>query len=161
MQKTNKADRQAALRLIITSQELSSQEEVVRALARQGFVATQTMISRDMKQLKIAKAANAEGKYVYALPEDKDYRRVHRPHPPVDLPPVFGYKSIQFSGNMAVIRTRPGFASGIASNIDGAGLKDVLGTIAGDDTIFLVLREGASHVTVIDELSSVLPELVI
>lgn len=159
MQKKLKSDRQAALRLLIQQNELSSQEEVMRLLARQGIQATQTQISRDMKQLKIAKAANADGKYVYAMPNETAYRRVHRPQPALDLPPVVGFKSIQFSGNMAVIRTRPGFASSIASNIDGAALKDVLGTIAGDDTIFLVIREGATHIEVVDQLSSIITEL--
>ena len=59
------------------------------------------------------------------------------------------------------MKTRPGFASSIASNIDAAALKDVLGTIAGDDTIFIVIREVASHVDIVDELSSVLPDMVI
>ena len=62
---------------------------------------------------------------------------------------------------MAVIRTRPGFASSIASNIDSAALKDVIGTIAGDDTIFLVIREGAMHIDVVDELTAIIPDMVI
>lgn len=160
MQKITKNDRLAALRLIITQRELSSQDEVMQALARQGIIVPQATLSRDMKQLKVAKAANGDGKYVYALPNETAYRRVHKPQPAVDLPPVVGYKSIQFSGNMAVIRTRPGFASSIASNIDAAALQDVIGTIAGDDTIFLVIREGAMHVDVVDQLSSVIADMV-
>ena len=62
---------------------------------------------------------------------------------------------------MAVVRTRPGFASSIASNIDSADLKDILGTIAGDDTIFIVIREGATHVDVVDQLSAVIPDMVL
>lgn len=159
MRTLSKSDRLAALRLIITSKELSSQEEVMKALARQGIQATQSMVSRDMKQLKIAKAANSDGKYVYALPNETAYKRVHRPQPVLDLPPVVGFKSIQFSGNMAVIRTRPGFASSIASNIDSAALPSVIGTIAGDDTIFLVISEGTPHVEVIDQLSAIITEI--
>ncbi|MBQ0074445.1 MAG: arginine repressor [Prevotella sp.] len=159
MAELTKNDRLAALRLIITSHELGSQEEVMQMLARQGIQATQSMVSRDMKQLKIAKAANSEGRFVYSLPNETAYKRVHRPQPQADLPLVPGFKSIMFSGNMAVIRTRPGFASSIASNIDGAALRDVIGTIAGDDTIFLVIREGARHVDVIDQLASIIPEV--
>lgn len=154
-----KNDRLAALRLIITQQELGSQEEVMQALARQGIQATQSMVSRDMKLLKIAKAANSNGKYVYALPNENAYKRVHRPQPAIDLPPVVGFKSIRFSGNMAVIRTRPGFASSIASNIDNAALPAVIGTIAGDDTIFLVINERTTHIEVIDQLSAIIPEI--
>lgn len=159
MRELTKNDRLAALRLIITSNELSSQDEVMKALARQGIQATQSMVSRDMKQLKIAKAATADGKYVYVLPNETAYKRVHKPMPAIDLPPIPGFKSIQFSGNMAVMRTRPGFASGIASNIDAAALPDILGTIAGDDTIFIVIREGALHVDVVDQLSAVIPDM--
>lgn len=160
--KATKNDRIAALRLIITQEELSSQDEVMRALARQGIIVPQATLSRDMKQLKVAKAANADGKYVYAIPNETAYRRQHNPEPPAkNLLPSFGFKSIAFSGNMAVLKTHPGFASSIASNIDAASLKDVLGTIAGDDTIFLVIREGAMHVDIIDQLSAVLPDMVL
>lgn len=161
MRKISKNDRLAALRLIVTSSELSSQDEIIRALARQGIETAQATLSRDMKLLKIVKTANAEGRYVYAIPNETAYRRVHRPHTPADILPAPGFQSIQFSGNMAVMRTRPGFASSIASNIDSANLRDVLGTIAGDDTIFIVIREGATHVDVVDQLSSVIPDMVL
>lgn len=161
MRKITKKDRLAALRLIITSNELSSQEEVIKVLARQGIRTAQATLSRDMKQLKIVKTANTDGKYVYVIPEDTAYRRVHKPQPQGDILPTPGFKSIQFSGNMAVLRTRPGFASSIASNIDSANLKEILGTIAGDDTIFIVIREGAMNVDVVDALSSVIPDMVL
>lgn len=159
MATVKKNDRLAALRLIITSHELSSQDEVLLALSRQGYEVTQSTLSRDMKRLKIAKTATADGKYVYAIPNETAYRRQHKPRPVVDLPPTVGFKAIQFSGNMGVIRTRPGFASSIASNIDNAALDAVIGTIAGDDTIFIVIREGVKHVEVIDQLTSVIPEI--
>ena len=56
---------------------------------------------------------------------------------------VSGFISITFSGNMGVIKTRPGYASNIAYNIDNSDIEDILGTIAGDDTIFIVIRDGA------------------
>ncbi|MBQ4042320.1 MAG: arginine repressor, partial [Prevotella sp.] len=101
MLKVSKKDRLAALRLVILSNELGSQEEVIQAMARQSIAITQATLSRDMKQLKVAKAANSEGRYVYALPEESAYRRVHRPQTPAqNILPSPGYKSIQFSGNM-------------------------------------------------------------
>ena len=160
MLKVSKKDRLAALRLVILSNELGSQEEVIQAMARQSIAITQATLSRDMKQLKVAKAANSEGRYVYALPEESAYRRVHRPQTPAqNILPSPGYKSIQFSGNMGVIRTHPGFASSLASNIDQLTPRDVIGTIAGDDTIFIVLRDGAKHVDVVDHLSAIIPEM--
>ncbi len=157
----NKSDRLAALRLVILNNEFSSQDEVIQAMARQGIIVTQSTLSRDMKQLKVAKTSTPDGNYAYALPNETAYRRQHRPQPAMDMLPSPGFKSIQFSGNMAVIRTRPGFASSIASNIDSAALKDVIGTIAGDDTIFLVIREGAMHLDVVDELTAIIPDMVI
>lgn len=152
-------DRLAALRLLLTTNEMSSQDEIVQALSRQGIIVTQSTLSRDFKRLKVAKATNAAGQYYYAIPNETDYRRTHRPEPRADILPSPGYKSIVFSGNMAVIHTLPGFASSIASNIDNVSPRDILGTIAGDDTIFLVLREGATHLDVVDQLTAVIPEM--
>jgi transcriptional regulator of arginine metabolism len=116
--------------------------------------------------LKVAKATNGDGNYYYTIPRETAYKRQHNPlqRSPGIVPEVTqniqnAYRGISFSGNMAVIHTRPGFANGIASNIDSAALKDVLGTIAGDDTIFLVIREGVSHVEITDQLTAVIPEI--
>ena len=131
--------------------ELSSQEEVIKALEKEGFKLTQATLSRDLKQLKVAKAASMGGKYVYVLPNDSMYKRVSTPGR--------GYLSIQFAGQMAIIKTRPGYASAIAYNLDNSDLPEVLGTIAGDDTIFIVFKEGCSHEEVLQSLSNVIPEL--
>ena len=70
-----------------------------------------------------------------------------------------GFQSINFSGNMVVIKTRPGYASSIAYNIDNSDIPQILGTIAGDDTIFLVKKKGTTEEEIIDHLSVVIPEL--
>ena len=157
----NKEDRLAALRLVILNNRLSSHDEVMQALRRQHIDVAQPTVSRDLRYLKVAKATDSDGSQYYVLPNEEDYRRQHRPEPKKDLPLVTGFESIQFSGNIAVMKTRPGFASSIASNIDAAALSDVLGTIAGDDTIFIVIREGASHLDIVDQLAAVLPDMVI
>ena len=72
---------------------------------------------------------------------------------------VSGFLSINFSGNMGVIRTRPGYASSIAYNIDNSDVPDVLGTIAGDDTIFIVIKEGTDYDDIVDELSYIIPDI--
>ncbi len=159
MQEVKVNDRLAALRLLLSKNELTSQDDVLHLLKQQGIIVTQSTLSRDMKRLRVAKVSDGKGRCHYAIPEETSYKRQHQPEPVLDLPPTQGFKSINFSGNMAVIRTRPGFASSIASNIDSAALKDVLGTIAGDDTIFLVIREGALHIDIIDQLTSVIPEI--
>jgi transcriptional regulator of arginine metabolism len=70
-----------------------------------------------------------------------------------------GFVSINFSGNMAVIKTRQGYASALAWNIDCSDIPQILGTVAGDDTIFIVLKEGVSHQELVDRLSEVVPNM--
>ena len=154
-----KNDRLETLRMLFSSQELCSQEDVLRALRIEGFNVTQATLSRDMKQLKVAKAAMANGKYIYVLPTETMYKRVQKPITAREILLSSGFVSITFSRNMGVIRTRPGYASSIAYNIDNARIKTILGTIAGDDTIFIVLAEDAEHSEVIDALSYVIPDI--
>lgn len=145
--------------MLISSMELSSQEEVIRALEKEGFKLTQATLSRDLKQLKVAKAATMNGKYVYVLPNDTMYKRVSTPGRVSDMLRNSDYLSIDFSGQMAIMKTRPGYASAIAYNLDNSDLPEILGTIAGDDTIFIVTREGCSHEDVLSSLSYVVPEV--
>ena len=154
-----KNDRLETLRMLFSSQELCSQEDVLRALRIEGFNVTQATLSRDMKQLKVAKAAMANGKYIYVLPTETMYKRVQKPMTAREMLLSSGFVSITFSRNMGVIRTRPGYASSIAYNIDNSRIKAILGTIAGDDTIFIVLAEDADHSQVIDALSYVIPDI--
>ena len=154
-----KNQRLEALRLIISSQQLGSQEELLIALQREGFKLTQATLSRDLKQLKVAKAATIEVKYVYVLPNETMYKRVSKPSSIREMMEIPGFVSINFSGNMGVIKTRPGYASAIAWNIDRSDIPQILGTIAGDDNIFIVIKEGVNHREVIEALSEVVPNM--
>ena len=80
-----KASRLEALKLLISSKELSNQEEVLQALKVEGFLLTQATLSRDLKQLKVAKAASMNGKYVYVLPNETMYKRIHKPLSPTEM----------------------------------------------------------------------------
>lgn len=154
-----KNSRMETLKMLISSQELSSQEEVLQALAKEGYKLTQATLSRDLKQLKVAKAASMNGKYVYVLPNETMYKRVSNPLSVREMMMSPGFLSINFSGNMVVIKTRPGYASSIAYNIDNSDIPEILGTIAGDDTIFLVKKDGANEDDIISSLSQIIPEL--
>ena len=154
-----KKNRLETLRMLISSRELGSQEEVLAALQEEGFELTQATLSRDMKQLKVAKAASMNGDYVYVLPNVTMYKRVKTPGQVKEMMKVPGFKSIQFAGNMAVIKTLPGYASSIAYNIDVNPVPEILGTIAGDDTIFIVVADGAEQRDVMKALSRVVPEM--
>lgn len=154
-----KKDRMDLIRMIISSQEVGSQEELQAALKAEGVSVTQATLSRDLKQMKVAKAATMAGGYVYVLPNVAMYRRVSTPAQVKEMMQVPGFLSIQFSGNMGVIKTRPGYASSIAYNIDNSNIPYIIGTIAGDDTIFIVTREDAHEKDVVKALSSVVPNL--
>jgi transcriptional regulator of arginine metabolism len=154
-----KNDRLEALRMIISSQELGSQDELLTALKKEGFQLTQATLSRDLKQLNVAKAATMRGNYIYVLPDDTMYKRVSTPHTIREMMQVPGFLSINFSGNMGVIKTRPGYASSIAYNIDNSQIDEILGTIAGDDTIFIVIKQGVTKNEVTEALRDVVPNI--
>ena len=154
-----KNSRMEALKMLISSKELGSQEEVLQALEKEGFKLTQATLSRDLKQLKVAKAASMNGKYVYVLPNDTMYKRITNPRTALEMLQTSGFLSISFSGNMGVIKTRPGYASSIAYNIDNSDSPNIIGTIAGDDTIFIVIKEGSTVDTVIEDLSVIIPNI--
>jgi transcriptional regulator of arginine metabolism len=151
-----KDKRLEAIKLIISSKELGSQDEVLQELRREGFQLTQATLSRDLKRLKVAKAASMNGQYVYVLPNETMYKRVHKPLSAMEMMRTPGFQSINFSGNMGVIRTRPGYASSIAYNIDNSNVPEILGTIAGDDTIFIVLKEGVDREAMIQGISDII-----
>ena len=99
------------------------------------------------------------GNYVYVLPNESMYKRVQTPASVREMMQIPGFVSIQFSGNMAVIKTRPGYASSIAWNIDNNSIPEVLGTIAGADTIFIVIKEGTTKEGIIKALEGVVPNI--
>lgn len=152
-----KTSRLETLKVLISSMELCSQEEVLRALKKEGFTLTQATLSRDLKQLKVAKAASMSGKYVYVLPNETMYRRVATPKQISEMLTTPGFISINFSGNLGVIKTRPGYASSIAYNIDNSNIPEILGTIAGDDTILIVIREDSEPKSIISKLKLIIP----
>lgn len=131
-----------AIREIISGQKITCQEELLDALSEKGYKLTQGTLSRDLKQMKVAKAASVVGKSYYVLPSNTMYKRV-KDNNFVEPRHADGFVSLRFSDNIAVLKTMPGYASRMAYDIDNANLEHVLGTIAGDDTIMIVLEEGA------------------
>lgn len=151
-----KTQRLIAIKQLISSRKVSSQEELVALLEEKGYQITQATLSRDLKYLKVAKVPDAETGYKYVVPETGKNKEE-----PVrnEKFPLSEIESVEFSGNMAVIKTRPGFANGIASVIDSYGSYEILGSIAGDDTIILVSREGVTKTDVVNALTLFIPGL--
>ena len=155
----NKSSRLDSIKIIISTKEIGSQEELLKELTLEGYNLTQATLSRDLKQLKVAKAASISGKYIYVLPNNTLYKRISEPHPIAKMPISNGFISLRFSGNVAVIRTRPGYASSIAYDIDNGHIEEILGTIAGDDTIMMILNEGVTRTEVVKSLRRIIPNI--
>ncbi|MGI6218602.1 MAG: arginine repressor [Bacteroidaceae bacterium] len=147
MQRTkNKRQRLDAIKIIVSSKEISNQEELLQELRNEGFKLTQATLSRDLKSLQVAKSSNANGRYSYVLPSEMQRKQQgYYTNTLQEIMDLAGFRSLDFSGNLAVVKTRPGYASSLAYDIDNLGLHDILGSVAGDDTIMLVLREGCSR----------------
>ena len=151
----NKNTRLEGVKMIVSSQELSTQEELLRELERSGFPSTQATLSRDLRQLRIAKGLNEDGLQVYMLPEKRRFQRVSDTHLTVQKMNRLGALSVKFSGNMAVLRTPPGHAAHVAYDIDNAEISEVLGTVAGDDTVLIVLAEDANRQMLLNQLNAI------
>jgi transcriptional regulator of arginine metabolism len=149
--------RHVAIRKIVSSNKVIDQEQMLMLLKHEGFEMTQATLSRDLKALKISKSPDQTGGYVYVLSKENQEIK----------PPVIeggryladGFLSIDFSGNMAVVKTKPAYAGSIAAVIDVANSFEFIGSIAGDDTIFLVLREGIERTDVFSFLIRIMPSL--
>jgi transcriptional regulator of arginine metabolism len=146
--------RLAAIRRLIAGGKVDSQETLIDLLRREGFTATQATLSRDLKALGIGKVPTLSGGYTYALPE-----REHSSASNATFVQDFmrGYVSLEFSGTLGLIKTLPGHAGSVASALDNLRIRELLGTIAGDDTILVVPRSGVSRPKVLSALRSRLP----
>lgn len=151
----NKNERLQAIRRIISKKKISSQDELLRLLVIEGFQMTQATLSRDLHQLKVSKMPGADDSYVYVLKnqESPTFTNIKAGFP------LNGFLTMQFVQGMAIIRTLPGFASGIASAIDTMHIKEIAGTIAGDDTILLIPGDGIAKEEITRKLSRFIPGL--
>jgi len=147
-----KPQRQHRIARLLEEQAVNSQSQLVELLAADGVVATQATVSRDLEELGALKVRIPGGTMAYAIPEHAKERAAPDDH----LRRVMGefVVEVAHSGNLVIMRTPPGSAHVIASAIDRAGLPDVLGTVAGDDTLLLVVAEQADTSHLAAELSA-------
>jgi transcriptional regulator of arginine metabolism len=134
----NKTQRQHRIARLLEDHAVSNQSQLVELLAADGVVATQATVSRDLEELGAVKVRTAGGEPVYAVPEFEN-----RVEPEEHLKRVLGdwVTGVSHSANLVVVRTPPGSAHVVASALDRAGLADIIGTVAGDDTILVVAAE--------------------
>lgn len=145
------------IRKLIKTYRIESQDALLCYLQKEGFEVTQATLSRDLKLLKVGKVSDGHNGYVYTLPGEEE-----RQESELTLVQDFlrGYISIDFSGNMVVIRTYSGHADVVSAAIDSMAFDEVLGTIAGrDNCVFICLREGVTGDQFLDSLKIKIPEL--
>lgn len=144
---SEKLYRQQIIKDLISSSEISNQEELIKQLLTQKVAVTQATLSRDLRELKVSKLPNSKGNYIYQLTEIE----------PQEI--STDSETLAFSGNLAVLKTRPGFANRIAIEIDQLNSKEILGTIAGDDTIFIALKETSNQKNFIYQIENLIPNI--
>ncbi len=152
----NKTKRLLTIRKLIESELISSQEELLFRLKELDVEATQSTLSRDLKFMKVAKIPHKEKGYIYVIPDNIQNEQREEKVSAIITDTIL---SIDFSGTMAIIKTLPGYATAVAALIDNENYFEILGTIAGDDTIFLAMREGVSRSELIDALVTVHPAI--
>jgi transcriptional regulator of arginine metabolism len=149
--KLGKTQRQHLVAKLIEARPVANQAQLVELLAAEGVVATQATVSRDLDDLGAIKVRVPGGESAYAIPALPKEQRAPEDH----LRRVFGdwVVEVAHSANLVVIRTPPGSAHVVASALDRAGVPDVVGTVAGDDTILVIVDAEIGGADVADRLS--------
>lgn len=143
-----KVERQSKIIDLITHFEIDTQEELAHRLTESGFDVTQATISRDIRDLKLTKATDGNGKQKYIVMPTKQsnlnekYIRIFRN----------GYNGIDRAQGMVVVKTLTGMAMAVAAAIDAMNFEEIVGSIAGDDTIFCATRSDSEGISLMEKL---------
>ncbi len=144
------------IRKLIKNYHIESQDSLLEYLEKEGFEVTQATLSRDLKLLKVGKIADGKTGYVYTLPGE-DERKESEMIYVQDF--LRGYVSIDWNGNIVVIKTFPGHANTVSNALDNMNMDEILGTVAGDNCLFACLREGITGEQFMTELKRRIPEI--
>ena len=144
------------IRKLIKNNRIESQDELLNYLQNEGFEVTQATLSRDLKLMKVGKISDGHNGYVYTIPEDEIEKESEQIYIRDFLR---GYVSIDWSGNIVVIKTFPGHANTVSSALDNMNMDEILGTVAGDNCLFACLRQGVSGEQFMTELKRRIPEI--
>ncbi len=134
-----KALRQAKIKELVETQSVETQEDLMSLLRESNIDVTQATVSRDIREMMLFKATNGEGRYCYALPSEESVILSR-----TRIANIFhdSINGMDYSQNLCVIHTLPGLAQAVASIIDTSKWEEVVGTIAGDDTVLVIVRSG-------------------
>ena len=146
-----------AVRKLLKNNRIESQDTLLKCLQKEGFAVTQATLSRDLKILKVGKISDHKGGYIYSLPGEDERREIE--HNSIqDF--LKGYISIDWSGNIVVVKTYSSHSDPVSLALDSFNFKEVLGTIAGrDNAVAVFLREGVTREDFMKRLREIIPEI--
>ena len=142
----NKTKRLLAIRKLIENEQICSQEELLFRLKELNVEATQSTLSRDLKFMRVAKIPHKDKGYIYIIPDSIQNEQTDEKASTIVTDAI---------SSIAVMKTLPGYAKAVTVLIDNENYFEVLGTIGGDDTVLIVMREGVTHNELLDALSSI------
>ena len=147
-----KYSRHAKILEIVDHSEIETQEELAELLKRSGINVTQATVSRDIKELRLIKVLAKNGRYKYASMKQQESAISDR------LVKMFkdSILSIDYSGNILVLKTLTGSANAACAALDAFDIKEIVGTIAGDDTIFILTRENENMQELVDKFKKLM-----
>ncbi|MDR0497287.1 MAG: ArgR family transcriptional regulator [Treponema sp.] len=144
-----------AIRKLIKKERIKSQDTLLHFMQEEGFAVTQATLSRDLKALKVGKISDGSGSYVYTISGDEEHQETTYIQ---DF--LRGFISIDWSGNIVVVKTHSGHSDPVAVVLDNLGFEEILGTIAGNDnTVAIFLREGVRGEDFMRRLKEAIPDL--
>lgn len=131
-----KGKRHLKIREIIANNDIDTQDELVEALRKDGFIVTQATVSRDIKELHLVKVPLDDGKYKYSLPADKRFNPLQK----LKRTLSDSFTGLDYTDNLVVMKTLPGNAHAIGALIDNLEWSEIMGSICGDDTCLIICR---------------------
>lgn len=147
-----KSTRQAAILNLIDKQDIRTQKELAEKLKQQGFSVTQATVSRDIKDMRLLKVLSGVGEYKYATADQAEHSVSER----FVRMFVDSVISIQYAGNIIVIKTLPGSANVAGEAIDSMRWPEILGTLSGDNTIFVIVHDEKDASIVVEKFYEII-----
>jgi len=149
-----KTNRQIAIKEILSSHQISKQEELLTILTKKGFELTQATLSRDLKELNIGTKYDKNFGHIYFIPNQSFTPIIN------EVSELKGVISLEISGNIAVLKTQAGFANSVAVIIDNKQIDSIIGTLAGNDTIMIIIKEKVKKKEFIDSLNKTFTNII-
>jgi len=143
-----KADRQKKILEIVNHHQVETQDDLIYRLMNEGYAVTQATVSRDIRELQLNKVLTNKGKYRYVAPKKEDMVAGLK----INAALVDSIISVEFALNLIVIKTLPGLANAVAAGIDNLAVAEVLGCVAGDDTIMVITKNEDSAKTISERI---------